>query len=189
MASERQIAANRRNAQKSTGPRSTQGKNRSGKNAFRHGLSRPLIGAEFKRELEALVRQIVGDRKGKLAIEFARSAAEAELELARVRRLRAHLIDGFAALGQLNSAELTGSASAEAVRILREIAGAPFRRRTPKSAGGSLPPIAAEKPEKIAEAVRRVHPELERLARYESRAAARRDRAIRSLMRSDRKSV
>jgi hypothetical protein len=39
MASEKQIAANRRNAARSTGPRTAAGKTRSRMNAKRHGLS------------------------------------------------------------------------------------------------------------------------------------------------------
>jgi hypothetical protein len=39
MASEKQIAADRRNAQKSTGPRTEGGKSRSRMNAFRHGFA------------------------------------------------------------------------------------------------------------------------------------------------------
>jgi len=39
MASERQIAANRRNARKSSGPHSGAGKKRASRNAYRHGLT------------------------------------------------------------------------------------------------------------------------------------------------------
>ena len=42
MASEKQIAANRRNATNSTGPRSAAGKTRSSMNALRHGLASAL---------------------------------------------------------------------------------------------------------------------------------------------------
>lgn len=47
MASERQIAANRRNAKKSTGPKSKAGKARSRRNAVQHGaLARTVIGED-----------------------------------------------------------------------------------------------------------------------------------------------
>ena len=42
MASEKQIAANRANAKRSTGPKTLAGKLRSSRNAFRHRLSGPL---------------------------------------------------------------------------------------------------------------------------------------------------
>jgi hypothetical protein len=41
MASPAKIAANRRNARRSTGPRSAAGKARARRNAFRHGLATP----------------------------------------------------------------------------------------------------------------------------------------------------
>jgi hypothetical protein len=45
MATEKQILANRKNAQASTGPRTTPGKARSRMNARRHGLASLLEGA------------------------------------------------------------------------------------------------------------------------------------------------
>ena len=45
MASDRQIAANRRNARKSTGPRSGAGKKRARRNAYRHGLTLSVTSA------------------------------------------------------------------------------------------------------------------------------------------------
>jgi hypothetical protein len=47
MASERQNEANRRNAQKSTGPRTEGGKTRSRMNAFRHGFASKVRRADI----------------------------------------------------------------------------------------------------------------------------------------------
>jgi len=44
-----------------------------------------------------------------------------------------------------------------------------------------LPPMPEQEPQRTAEAVRRALPALLRLQRYEARAAARRDRAVRNL--------
>ena len=55
-----------------------------------------------------------------------------------------------------------------------------------------LATMPTEEPERTAEAVRRALPELAKLDRYESRAVARRDRAIRQIVkkrsRGDRRS-
>ena len=61
MASERQIAANRRNARKSTGPRSGAGKKRASRNAYRYGLTLNITSAAFAKQLDKLVREIAGD--------------------------------------------------------------------------------------------------------------------------------
>jgi hypothetical protein len=63
MATERQIAANRRNAGKSTGPRSraTALPQRSRGNAYQHGLTTGLISsAAFAQKIERLARKIAG---------------------------------------------------------------------------------------------------------------------------------
>jgi hypothetical protein len=64
MASEKQIAANRRNAAKSTGPRSAEGKVASSRNALKHGvLSKQALSAyedtqAFKTLLAKLVEEV-----------------------------------------------------------------------------------------------------------------------------------
>lgn len=63
MTSERQIAANRRNAQRSTGPRTLRGKLQSRQNAFQHGLTAETIVAsvEDAEEYRKLERGLICD--------------------------------------------------------------------------------------------------------------------------------
>ena len=65
MASEKQIAANRANAQRSTGPRTAVGKMRSSRNAFRHGLSGPLpFDSMTSAKVDAIAQALVGEEAG-----------------------------------------------------------------------------------------------------------------------------
>ena len=146
MATERQIAANRRNADKSTGPRSRAGKQRARGNAYQHGLTTGLIpSAALARKIEKLARKFAGNTKDEIILEHARSAAYAEYDLARVRRVRVALIE-----------------------------------RCSVEASATIP---TDKFERTAGAIRHVLPELVKLDRYESRAVARRDRAIRQIVK------
>ena len=62
MATERQIAANRRNAGNSTGPRSSGGKKRASRNSYRHGLAAAVTTTEEDaKRIERLARRIAGD--------------------------------------------------------------------------------------------------------------------------------
>jgi hypothetical protein len=90
MTSDRKVASNRRNAQKSTGPRSETGRRRSRRNALRHGLA-VAIGSDpsFSKDIESLVTILLSGGGGKPIGEFARQAAEAEMDLLRIRKLRA----------------------------------------------------------------------------------------------------
>src|SRR5215475_6502090 len=118
MASERQIAANRRNARKSTGPRSGAGKTWASRNAYRHGLTLSITStAEYTKQLETLVRKIAGDTKDAVKLERARTIAQAELELARVRRAKVALIERASAFGELDPPQLTGGS----IRLLNAV--------------------------------------------------------------------
>src|SRR5262249_41054591 len=104
MATERQIAANRRNARKSTGPRSGRGKKGASRNAYRHGLTLNITStAAFAKQLDKLVREIAGDSRDAIVLERARTIAQAELDLARVRRGQVALFERAAAVGELGT--------------------------------------------------------------------------------------
>jgi hypothetical protein len=60
MATARQIEANRRNAQKSTGPRTAAGKARSARNALKYGPM-PRLGPDDQPRIDAIVEALVGE--------------------------------------------------------------------------------------------------------------------------------
>jgi hypothetical protein len=77
MMSERQLRANRRNAQKSTGPKSRVGKKRAGQNAYRHGLGVGILpDPDWITKIEALAKLTLGkpDPLPTLSLKFAGSA-------------------------------------------------------------------------------------------------------------------
>ena len=168
MATERQIAANRRNARKSTGPRSQGAKKRASQNAYRHGLSLSLTSSPaIAKRLDVLTRKIAGKSKNEVILQHARDAAQAELELERVRQVKVALIERVSALGSLD-----------------------VTSRSPPAMPQRIDPLATmptEEPGRTAEAIRRALPELAKLDRYESRAVARRDRAIRQIVKIQRR--
>ena len=85
MATDRQIAANRRNGALSRGPKTAAGKARSSRNALKHGLAIPITrdhatAQKIRRAARQMAPSAVGD-----SIRNAQIAAEANFELARVR--------------------------------------------------------------------------------------------------------
>lgn len=87
MATDKQIAANRDNAKKSTGPRTEDGKRRSRRNAFRHGLTAESVVTvlEDKAAYKKFESKIIADYTPETAIERALVARLASL-LWRLRR-------------------------------------------------------------------------------------------------------
>jgi len=173
MISKRKIKANRRNAGRSTGPATRDGKARASRNAYRHGLavsvlSDPTISAEVKR----LARAIVGKRSDPYELLQARIIAEAEFDLLRVRATRANMIDSVAE-------------NLSAPSIDEPALQAPGLDDTGAQAATSppTPPLCSEV-EMAPHALLRTLPELETLERYERRAFSRRRRAIRQMYAS-----
>jgi hypothetical protein len=104
VASKRKIEANRRNARKSTGPRSSAGKRRTSRNSYRHGFStRVTSSAERTKRIERLTRKIAGNATDVVILECARDAAQAELDLAQVRRAKVALIERMLAFGEFQA--------------------------------------------------------------------------------------
>jgi hypothetical protein len=96
MTSNRKIESNRKNAQKSTGPRSEAGQRHSRRNALRHGLA-VAIGSDpsFSEDIKRLACTLARAASRKNVGEFAYQAAEAEIDLLRIRKLKASRFDSI----------------------------------------------------------------------------------------------
>jgi hypothetical protein len=141
-------------------------------------LSSTAIGEQ----VEKLAREIAGSAEDAILLHYARDAAYAEIDLTRVRRTMVALIER-AAVGP--SDRLPFSEDHRVRQFLRSIAlGEP--PALPRRADWPVTTATGEL-ERTADAVRRALPQLVKLARYESRAAARRDKAFRQISSRTRK--
>ena len=158
---------------------------RASQNAYRHGLTLRISGEQFERQLERLARQIAGKTDDKVTLDLARVAAEAHLDLARIRHVKVALIERMGAFGSFEQPKYFTSSWDE----LRWVIAMMENRDSETSRGRPPRPIAIDhsktlppqEPERSAEALRRMLPDLAKLQRYESRAVTRRDRAIQAL--------
>jgi len=179
MATERQIAANRRNASKSTGPKTSTGKQRASGNSYRHGLSVRTDDEDNSDDVERLVRNIAGDTTDQHLLQCARIAALAHLDLVRIRQIKADILNRVIAFGALEPRPFRfRSLSAE----LRYLKRQPFDQPVEWPPWvDPMGPMPVEEEERAAEALRRLLPELRRLNRYEARAHAIKTNALREI--------
>ena len=149
MTSERQREANRANAKKSTGPKSSGGKHRASQNARLHGLRAQVSwNSERSASLERLTAEIVESSDRQISAARAREIAEAELDLRRVCSVESSLIADLLAIDK--------------------------PRKKPKQARQSNRVSPA-----VGLALRQAIVMTEKIDSYRRRAAARRARAIR----------
>jgi hypothetical protein len=98
MISQRQIAANRRNAGKSTGPKTQRGKKRVTCNAVSHGLASLSWDEAGSGQVERLATAICKGRTDPLLYEQAFIIAETQILLGRIRAARVAAIERARAL-------------------------------------------------------------------------------------------
>jgi hypothetical protein len=151
ISSQRRIAANKRNADSSTGPLTASGKQRASRNAIKHGLSVSIrYQSNATNEIETLALAIAGVNSAPLRLQAARDVAEAELELRRLEEFRLVLIE-------VEAAEIVAA-----------------KKATGDQQSGSDKPATDD----TARAYMQALPALAKLERYERRAWSRHWRAI-----------
>ena len=110
MISERKLAANRRNASRSSGPRTLRGKSRSSRNAVRHGLAVPLSNDPVRLyEIEQLAKMLSASSNDLLRQDEARELAECHFDLRRIRSAKAAVLQH---LGSFDNPDVEAHAAA-----------------------------------------------------------------------------
>jgi hypothetical protein len=175
--SARKLMANRANAQASTGPKTARGRAHAAQNAFRHGLSLPVCSdPALAQEVEALAREIAGTDSRTEIQELARQAAEAQIDLRRVRYARHRLLSN--AFG--NPFYESRADTRMKMAVLSQL----MRPRAPDIPIGALSAFLTATPtgpQKFALILSREAKQLLAMDRYERRALLRRKVALRAV--------
>ena len=104
MTSDLKVASNQKNAKNSTGPKSDAGKRRAARNALSHGLAVPVSNiAALQGDIETLALSIARASGERAITGLSRQAAEAQLEILRIRRVRAAIFATETSYDELNN--------------------------------------------------------------------------------------
>ena len=178
--SDAQIAANRRNARRSTGPRTRVGKTRVAGNAFSHGLTAALLeGTPAADRVVQIAAAILADApKTQDAVALAREAAEASYMVELVSTYRHEVLFGPCQNTPATDPAITTPPLTDPVANLTS--DGTRRQGSAGRSPGSEP--CRQDPEawavKVCQVLREHRKTLERLDRYESRALSRWRRAV-----------
>jgi hypothetical protein len=89
LATEKQIAANRANAKRSTGPKTAAGKLKSSRNAYTHGLSGPVIWDQATSEkIDSIASDLASGQAAQVSLTLAAEFTEAQMEVLRIQAIR-----------------------------------------------------------------------------------------------------
>jgi hypothetical protein len=200
MISRAKIAANRSNARRSRGPRSTDGKFGVSRNALRHGLAAVTRRDPARSsEIERMARAICGPDTNPLLFEQALMIAANQIVLLCVRTERVAAIERLRDITATplakpnNSLERAKARFREAqlayerlVQVKAKNADTGQARDSAQNpASEATQPARQPKPTRSRDefdAMRHAMPDLDRLERYERRAWSRRKRAIRNFI-------
>ena len=104
MTSDLKVASNQKNAKSSTGPKSDAGKRRAARNAISHGLAVPVSNiAALQSDIETLALSIARAGGERAITELSRQVAEAQLEILRIRSVRAAIFATETSYDELNN--------------------------------------------------------------------------------------
>jgi hypothetical protein len=164
MASERQRRTNRKNARRSTGPQTAAGKANAAQNSFRHGLAADIRNnSTWSKDIESLEQHYCEEALNRHRFVDARTAAEAQFAINRVRQARVALIENAA--------------------VDHETCRRPLEKSHETDGVVSIAAHDSCMPSRDLSVICRVAETLLQFDRYERRALSRRRKALRALFR------
>ena len=167
--------ANRRNAKRSTGPKTARGKTRSAANALRHSLAASVrADPHLDTQIEALAKIIAGGEAGPARLDLARRVAEVQFDLMRIQRARNATLDDPKLRSASPSSDESRSVRGKLLQHNIRVAGLSLLEQA------KLGIISAGEKLGLAEGFEFLTEALRRLDRYERRALSRRRSLIRA---------
>jgi hypothetical protein len=181
------VIANRANAKKSTGPRTTLGKSNSSRNATKHGLSvAPSLLVRPASEVESVARRIAGEGTSAQLLSAAMEIAAAEFDLMRARRARLDLMSNPKTREKWVSRGELAFMNRDMHKMTKRVdANERHGKFTPVQIANQADDVAhfvecalRSEPQTLERSLGAIASALSRIGRYERRALTRRRRAI-----------